>query len=70
MYSKELEELIEGALADGVITDKERAVLHKKAESEGVDPDEPDMVLDGRLAKKKIKYLYLQNRLSRPRWEM
>lgn len=53
MYSKELEELIEGALADGVITDKERAVLHKKAESEGVDPDELDMVLDGRLAKKK-----------------
>ena len=53
MYSKELEELIEGALADGVITDKERAVLHKKAEAEGVDPDELDMVLDGRLAKKK-----------------
>ena len=53
MYSKELEELIEGALADGVITDKERSVLHKKAEAEGVDPDELDMVLDGRLAKMK-----------------
>lgn len=53
MYSKELEELIEGALADGVITDKERSVLHKKAEAEGVDPDELDMALDGRLAKKK-----------------
>ena len=51
MYSKELEELIDGALVDGVITDKERAVLYKKAEAEGVDPDELDMVLAGRLAK-------------------
>ena len=51
MYSKELEELIEAVLADGVITDKEREVLHKKAEEEGVDPDELDVVVDGRLAK-------------------
>ena len=27
MYSKELEELIESVLADGVITDQERVVL-------------------------------------------
>lgn len=53
MFSKELEEIIEAALADGVLTDKERAVLHKRALAEGVDPDELDIVLDGRLAKMK-----------------
>ena len=53
MYSKELEELIEAALADGEITEKERAVLHKRAIAEGVDTDELDVVIDGRLAKMK-----------------
>lgn len=53
MFSKELEEIIEAALADGVLTEKERAVLHKRAQVEGVDPDELDIVLDGRLAKMK-----------------
>lgn len=53
MFSKELEEVIEAALADGTITDKERAVLHKRAAAEGVDPDELDVVIDGRLAKTK-----------------
>lgn len=48
-FSKELEDVIEAALADGVITEKERAVLHKKALLEGVDPDEVDVVIDGRL---------------------
>lgn len=52
-FSKELEEVIEAALADGVITDKERAVLHKKALLEGVDPDELDIVIEGRLSKMK-----------------
>lgn len=53
MYSKELEEIIDAALADGVITEKEREVLHKRAQAEGVDPDELDVVIDGRLAKTK-----------------
>ena len=53
MFSKELEEVIEAALADGALTDKERAVLHKRAQAEGVDPDELDVVIDGRLAKMK-----------------
>ena len=53
MFSKELEEVIEAALADGVLTEKERAVLHKRAQAEGVDPDELDVVLEGRLAKMK-----------------
>lgn len=48
-FSQQLEEIIKAALADGVITEKERAVLHKKALQEGVDPDEVDVVIDGRL---------------------
>lgn len=53
MFSKELEEIIDAALADGVLTDKERLVLHKRGQAEGVDPDELDIVIDGRLAKMK-----------------
>ncbi len=53
MFSKEFEEIIDAALADGVLTDKERAVLHKRGQAEGVDPDELDIVLDGRLVKMK-----------------
>jgi len=53
MFSKELEEIIDAALADGMITDVERKVLRKRALAEGVDPDELDVVIDGRLAKVK-----------------
>lgn len=59
-FSKHLEEIIEAALADGMITDKERAVLHKKAQMEGVDPDEVDVVIDGRLAKMKREVDWLK----------
>ena len=51
MYSKELEELIDHVLADGVITAKEREVLHRRAEAEGIDADELDVLIDGRLVK-------------------
>lgn len=53
MYSKELEAIIEAALADGVLTDKEREVLHRRAAQEGVDTDELDVIIDGKLAKMK-----------------
>lgn len=53
MYSKELESIIEAALADGVLTDKEREVLHRRAAQEGVDADELDVVIEGKLAKMK-----------------
>lgn len=53
MFSEELESVIEAALADGTLTAKEREVLHKRAASEGVDPDELDVVIEGRLAKMK-----------------
>lgn len=52
MYNEKLEALISAALADGVLTEKEKQLLFKKAEAMGVDRDEFEMVLEGRLAKK------------------
>lgn len=45
----ELEQLVELALADGYVTEKERNVLRNKAEKLGYDPDEIDVILDGNL---------------------
>ena len=50
MYTEQLEQLIKSVIADGVITEKERAVLHKKAAAEGVDEDEIDVYVDGLIA--------------------
>lgn len=47
-----LDKLIEAVVADGVITDKERAVILKKATAEGYDADEVEILLDGKLAEK------------------
>lgn len=51
MFSKDLQELIDAAVADGIITEKERETLHKRAQAEGVDVDELDMIIDARLVK-------------------
>lgn len=53
MYNEKLEALITAALADGVLTDKEKNLLFKKAEAMGIDRDEFELVLEGRLAKRK-----------------
>lgn len=53
MYNEKLEALITAALADGVLTEKEKQILCKKAEAMGIDRDEFELVLDGRLAKRK-----------------
>ncbi|PLW92424.1 MAG: hypothetical protein C0592_10905 [Marinilabiliales bacterium] len=53
MYPEDLEKLIQLALADGIITESERTVLHKKAASHNIDPDELNMVLDARLYERK-----------------
>lgn len=45
----ELEKLIEMVITDGQVTDKERAVVIKKAISLDVDPDEAEIFLDGKL---------------------
>ena len=49
LYDNQLEQLIESALADGVLTDKEKGILIKKAQSMGIDLDEFEMVLEARL---------------------
>ena len=51
MYSKELEELIEAAIADGTITEQEQNALIRRAMQEGVDPNELAVVVNGRLDK-------------------
>ena len=53
MFSKELDELIDMALADGQLTEKEKRILFRRARSEGVDLDEFEMLLDARLEKAK-----------------
>jgi hypothetical protein len=45
----ELEKLVDMALADKVLTEKERQVLFKKAQEMGIDLDEFEVYLDGRL---------------------
>ena len=53
MYSEQIEQLIKSVIADGVITEKERAVLHKRAAAEGIDEDEIDVYVDGLIAQMK-----------------
>lgn len=49
MFSQELNQIIEAALTDGVLTDQERAVIRKRALLEGIDPDEVDVMLDAKI---------------------
>lgn len=50
MYDQSLEQLIDAVIADGVITDQERKVVYKKAASLGIDQDEIEVYLEGKLA--------------------
>jgi len=52
MYNEQIENLINLALADGELSEKEKQVLFKKAEAAGIDLDEFEMVLDARLFEK------------------
>lgn len=55
MLSEELNSMIDAAIADGVITDKERQLIMKRAVKEGQDPDEVEMIMEGKLqAQKKV----------------
>ena len=49
MYNEQIESLISAALADGMLTEKEKQVLFKKAQAQGIDLDEFEIVLDARL---------------------
>lgn len=48
-FSKELEELVEAVIADGVITEKERIALRKRAARDGIDPEEIEVLVESRL---------------------
>ncbi|MDB0062686.1 hypothetical protein N9F27_01165 [Crocinitomicaceae bacterium] len=52
MYNEQIENLINLALADGELTEKEKQILFKKAEVAGIDLDEFEMVLDAKLFQK------------------
>ena len=52
MYNEQIENLINLALADGELTEKEKQILFKKAESAGIDLDEFEMVLEAKLFEK------------------
>jgi uncharacterized tellurite resistance protein B-like protein len=51
LYSRKMETLIDMALSDGELTEKEKQVLFKNAELEGIDLDEFEMILDAKLSK-------------------
>lgn len=50
----ELEKLITLAAGDGIITDKEREIILRKAEALGVDPDEVEIYLENILSQTKV----------------
>ena len=66
MYDERLEQLIDAALTDGELTEKEKQILFKKAESLGIDLDEFEMVLDARLHKSR-KDKPVQTEVSAPK---
>ncbi|MFJ1389940.1 hypothetical protein [Capnocytophaga canimorsus] len=55
LYSQQLEQFIEFALLDNVLTEQERQVLFQKAASEGVDLAEFEMILQAKLLERKQK---------------
>ena len=52
IYNSMLENLINAALADGELTEKEKQILFKKAQMSGIDLDEFEMVLEAKLYEK------------------
>jgi ribosomal protein L37AE/L43A len=51
MLHPDLQKLIELALDDGEVTEKERQILHRKAVTLGQDIDELDIIIEGKLRK-------------------
>lgn len=52
MFSKELENLIQATLEDGILEDNEKAALVKRAQREGVDIDELDIYINSLLQRR------------------
>lgn len=49
MFSEELKQLIEAAVTDGKVTEKEMKVIARRAKAEGVDMDELEIYIDSRI---------------------
>lgn len=64
MYNEKIETLINAALADGVLTEKEKQVLLKRAQAEGIDLDEFEIVLEARLIQLKKAEIKSQPKLT------
>ena len=52
MFSKELENLIQATLEDGILEDNEKAALIKRAQREGVDLDELEIYINSLLQRR------------------
>ena len=64
MYNEQIENLINLALADGELTEKEKQILFKKAEAAGIELDEFEMVLDAKLHEKQQNNMKLETPVS------
>jgi hypothetical protein len=64
MYNEKIENLINFALADGELTEKEKQILFKKAEEAGIDLDEFEMVLDAKLHEKQQSNMKVETPVS------
>jgi len=64
LYNEQINKLIEFALADGELTEKEKQILFKKAEAVGIDLDEFEMVLDAKMFEKKQNEKKLETQVS------
>ena len=55
MFSEELKQLIDAAVTDGKVTEKEMKVIARRAKAEGVDMDELEIYIDSCLQKKTME---------------
>ena len=55
MYSEELKQLIDAAVTDGKVTEKEMKVIARRAKAEGVDMDELEIYIDSCIQKKSME---------------
>jgi hypothetical protein len=53
MYNEKIQNLINFALEDGELTEKEKQILFKKAQEQGIELDEFEMVLEAKLYERK-----------------
>jgi hypothetical protein len=61
MYDSQLDQLIEIALMDGILTEKKRQILIRKAQSLEIDVDEFEMVLEAREYEKQCSIIESEN---------